>query len=520
MYSYNLGLRFNEIVEAFPDHIALIFPRQGFASYRELNVLANRIAHYMMQRGVKTGDVICISGEKNLHTFAAMIAALKIGAIYCVLDHESPAERLHKIVSTCNPRMIIAGEALLQELNTFDLGTRVFSIPVDSREFEALLKMQHVENPEKTIEITAAQPAYIMYTSSTTGIPKGAVITHGSILNLIEWSKLAFGNGPGEILTNLNPLYFDNSVFDIYSAFFTGAALVPFTPDQIRNPELLLEILGQTRCTQWFSVPSTLVYLQSLQVLDQDSFKSLKRVIFGGEGYPLAQLKRLFDLYKSRIDFHNVYGPTECTCIASSYLICEDDFQDLNGFPALGSMIENFDFLILDEHNQPVPQDTMGELCLMGPNVGLGYYNDPALTRQNFIQNPINPNFSQILYKTGDLVKHASKDDKIYICGRLDNQIKHMGYRIELEEIEKALNQIDNISQAVVVHGQFRGLSKMIAAICTTSPVDDMKLRAELAKIIPRYMIPGTFYTMNDLPRTANGKVDRKKITAMYFDED
>ena len=517
MYNYNLGLKFGHIAATYADEAALVFPDSTAVSYKSLDALSNQIAHFMQRRGVTARNVVCLSGDKTSFTFAAMIAALKIGAVYCILDPGSPLERIHKILGTCTPRLVFAGQDIVQGLQTFDLDPTLSLIPTDTGALTTSLEALPAAAMAITPEITASAPAYIMFTSGSTGTPKGAVITHRGVLNLIAWSEKAFGNGPGEILTNVNPLYFDNSVFDFYSALFTGASLVPFSKAEVTNPGLLLDLLDKTSCTQWFSVPSMLIYLQTMRALTPNRFSTIKRVIFGGEGYPKATLQKLYAMYGDRINFHNVYGPTECTCICSTYLISDADFEDLNGFPPLGNMIENFDYLIVDTDGKEVGPDVFGELCLLGPNVGLGYYNENVLTSRSFVQNPRHNHHPELMYKTGDLVKYASADNKVYIRGRVDNQIKHMGYRIELEEVETALNQIDYVAQAAVVHGESRGLSKMVAAVITTTSIDAKQLRADLGQIIPGYMIPNVFHTLDSLPKNANGKVDRKKITEMYF---
>jgi D-alanine--poly(phosphoribitol) ligase subunit 1 len=254
-----------------------------------------------------------------------------------------------------------------------------------------------------------------------------------------------------------------------------------------------------------------------MKVLNERNMKKVKRYIFGGEGYPKSKLKELYDLYSSRAEFHNVYGPTECTCICSSYRITDSDFQDLQGFPPLGSMIKNFSYLILNEDNSPVKMNEYGELCLLGPNVGMGYYNDAERTRLNFVQNPMNRFYDEIMYKTGDLVKYDSSDNKIYIKGRKDNQVKHMGYRIELEEIETALCCLEDVSQAAVVHGESRGLSRIVAILSSSNDIDVSKIRKDLKSILPDYMIPASFHVVHELPKNANGKVDRLKLATDYL---
>jgi len=245
----------------------------------------------------------------------------------------------------------------------------------------------------------------------------------------------------------------------------------------------------------------------------------IKRFIFGGEGYPKAKLKKLFDTYGDQAEIHNVYGPTECTCICSSYQLSSTDFEDLKCLPPLGKMSDNFAYLILDENNKKVNDDEIGELCLLGPNVGKGYYNDQERTDSSFIQNPYNKNYSELLYKTGDLVRFNPEDEKIYIHGRKDNQIKHMGYRIELEEVEAALSCISYVSQSAVLQSRPRGLSQLLAVVSINNDVQEQQLREDLKKIIPDYMIPSVFYFEEYLPKNQNGKIDRIKLYKKYAGE-
>jgi D-alanine--poly(phosphoribitol) ligase subunit 1 len=513
-YEYNLGLRFQRIAEQYKDRTALWLNENDRTTYEELNRVSNRIARYMIGRGITARDVVCISGTKGLYSFACMIACLEIGAAYSVIDPDSPAERLRKILLTCKPIALFAEHDLITKIKqTIENHSIVF---INTEELMTTFNSYEDMNVSVTCQITGSHPAYIMFTSGSTGIPKGAVMTHANVLNLIEWSKETYSISPDDILTNVNPLYFDNSVFDFYSALFNAACLVPFSKEEVRDPKIFLEKVDSARCTLWFSVPSLLIFLQTMRALNQDNMKYIKRFIFGGEGYPKAKLKLLYDLYNHRAELFNVYGPTECTCICSSYKITSNDFRDLQGFPPLGEIISNFSYLILDENNQKVPDNMIGELCLLGPNVGRGYYNDPTRTMSSFVQNPYNSQFTETMYKTGDLVRYNPEDGKLYITGRKDNQIKHMGYRIELEEIETALNTLDYVSQAIALHGNSYGLSRLIAVISLKANVDESVIRKDVQEIIPDYMIPTVYHFIDELPKNPNGKVDRKKLAETY----
>lgn len=517
MYHYNLALRFQEIVAEHASRTALWFSSAERYSYAELNKLANRLARLLLQQGITAGDVVAISGKKTVQTYAFILASLKIGALYTVFDPDSPAERLQKIFATCQPKLAAGQAELLQSLAQLLREQAISSLDLSGEQNPAHLAELDADNLPDTKLITGSTPAYIMYTSGSTGFPKGAVMTHAGVLNLLQWGQDAYNITPEDVQTNLNPLYFDNSVFDFYSSLFNGACLVPFSKTETRNPKFLVDKIDAAGCTLWFSVPSLLIFLQTMKATDGKYLRSIRRFVFGGEGYPKAKLKALYETYADTAEFHNVSGPTECTCICSTYQISATDFEDLQGFPPLGSIAKNFSYLILDDDGKKVCAGELGELCLLGPNVGRGYYNDPLRTAPGFVQNPYNDKMQEIMYKTGDLVRLDPADGKLYILGRKDNQIKHMGYRIELEEIETALHRVKGISEAVALHSLQNATSRIIAVIASKQEVDENRLRLELKKNIPDYMIPSVFYRVDVLPKNANGKVDRKRLKEEYL---
>ena len=521
MYKYNLGIAFQDIVDRNLNEPALKLSPSYSITYGEVNSKSNQLSRYLTESGVEQKDVVCISGLKQIETFTCILACLKIGAVYSILDNNSPVDRLKRIISTCQPKALFVEESLCKSLSEIISQLNLMVISNDAEELEVKLRSFDTSNLAVTKKITASNPAYIMFTSGSTGFPKGALMSHGNVLNMISWSISTFGFAPGETLTNVNPLYFDNSVFDLYSALFSGACLVPFTKEDVGSSQQLLEKINELRCTSWFSVPSLLIYLDIMKMFTPENMKHIRRFIFGGEGYPKAKLKNLFDMYSERADIFNVYGPTECTCICSNYKVTSSDFEDLGGLPPLGDMIENFSYIILTEENTEARPGEIGELCLLGPNVGKGYYNDKKRTRDSFVQNPLNDKWDEIMYRTGDLVKYSTEDDKVHFIGRKDNQIKHMGYRIELDEIELALNRLSSVSQAAVIHGKINGISQIVAVI---SPDEECKpdekiIRSDLKEIIPGYMIPTKIYFQDILPKNPNGKVDRRTLKEVYFSE-
>jgi D-alanine--poly(phosphoribitol) ligase subunit 1 len=510
VYEYNLGIRFQATADRSANRTAIWFADGETVTYGALNRRANQAARGLLDAGVSSGDLVCISGEKSVDTFATMLACLKLGAAYSVLDPDSPSERLRKIVSTCEPTLLLGSADFLEMFAGTGLNVAVAGMGGATAGYDG-------SNLIHTSAVTGSHAAYVMFTSGSTGFPKGAVITHANVLNLIEWGKATFAIDADDRLTNVNPLYFDNSVFDFYAALFNGACLVPFSKDAVRDPRLLVDRVAAAGCTLWFSVPSLLMFLQAMRATDGCNLSSIRRFVFGGEGYPKAKLKQLYDAYGGASELFNVYGPTECTCICSSYRITDADFADLRGLPPLGELAENFGYLILDEDGRAVPAGETGELCLLGPNVGKGYYNDPDRTAASFVRNPYNGAFDEIMYMTGDLVRLHPDDGKLYIQGRRDNQIKHMGYRIELEEIEAALHCLDYVAEAVAIHGTVGGSSRLAAVIKPRDDFEEARIREDLRGIIPVYMIPSDFHREDTIPRSANGKLDRAGLASRYF---
>lgn len=503
-YNYNLGLKFYDIVDKNPDKIVIKYPDNKSYSYLELNQISDSYANYFItNHNIKKGDVVCICNDKSINAFAAMIACLKVGVIYTNIDFNSPVSRLEKILKRCNPKLILI------DINIeFSFSNQRFNyinledIPSTS---DNTLNIK-----EFSKSVTGSNPAYIMFTSGSTGFPKGAVITHQNLLNFINWGKDEYSVSNDDIFTNVNPIYFDNSVFDFYVSIFNNACLVPFNNEQVKNTFELVKSVDECGCTSWFSVPSLLIYLLTTKAITNESFKYLKRIIFGGEGFPKPKLKILFNYFGKRINLYNVYGPTECTCICSSYLISEKDFQNLDELAPLGKLSPNFDYIILNSENN------IGELCLTGPNVGSGYYNDKERTNSSFMQSPDNKNYNEIIYKTGDLVE-IKNDGYLYFRGRADNQIKHMGYRIELEEIEFAINTISQVKEVCVIYKRINDLGGEIRAIvAVNSNISDKEILNNIKSKLPDYMIPKKIIVVDSLPKNQNGKIDRVIIKEKY----
>jgi len=249
MYSYNLGISFQNIAEKYPDNSAIKFETDQQVTYAALNSQANRVARHFLESGVAQKDVVGITGHKTFNTFAGMLACLKIGAIYTILDPNSPVKRLEKIVVTCPPKLLFCHHRFDRSFQTVARRWGLSAVNYEQASLDEIVQNQPATNLLETENVTGANPAYIMFTSGSTGFPKGVVISHSNVLNFIRWSVNTYKISADDILTNVNPLYFDNSVFDFYSSLFSGAALAPFPKEIVTNPKRLLEMIDALTCT-------------------------------------------------------------------------------------------------------------------------------------------------------------------------------------------------------------------------------------------------------------------------------
>lgn len=511
LYHYNLAHLLDEVLVEHAARPALRYV-EGDYTFRELGGWIDSLASLLLSRGLRRGDVIAIGHDKHPLSYALMLAAIRLGVAYVNIDVASPIARTSRILQVSVPSLLfyddLTYEAGMTELAVAQ-GCELLLLDPSSLPTAAEVDREHQRQYSRSVD--GSTIAYIMFTSGSTGVPKGVAVTHQNVLHLIAWGHERFTITERDNFANLSPMYFDNSVFDFYVGLFCGASLSPIHRGLLTKPYELVPYVSARACTIWFSVPSALMYLMAMKAIAPSTLTHLRTIVFGGEGYPKVELTKLYERFSGQATLVNVYGPTECTCICSAHTLNMDDFQDVDGLPTLGQLNPNFDHRILDEDDRDAEE---GELCLIGPNVAAGYFNDLERTAAAFHTITDSKRFMKRMYRTGDLVREAG--GMLHFIGRKDNQIKHMGYRIELEEIEHALVKLPQVDQAAVVyHRVSSAYGKVVGFVASKNDLDSREILGHLSNFLPDYMIPNKIIVIPELPKNSNGKVDRQKLKAL-----
>lgn len=510
----NLWDAFAAQVDAAPTAPALIFSG-SVTQFGDLRALAELFADGLSARGIGKGDVVALHLPKRRSTYALLLACLRIGAPYVFIDPRNPPKRTARMLARTEPRIAFTGTELACAARAV--------VRIDDNEetgwIEAAATMGDADVRGARGRVVGTDPAYIMFTSGSTGEPKGAVIPHQGVLSLVKWARGLIPNARRERFTAINPLHFDNSVFDTYCGLFNGAALVPVETGELTNPVGWLKIIRSGEAGIMFAVPTLFLILDDLGLLNLDSLPSVNTFVFGGEGFPIGRLRKFHGHFAGKARLVNVYGPTETSCICSSVPITPEILSGPDdAFPPLGRMHEGFTHAILDGELRPVSSGEAGELWIGGPCVGLGYYNNPAETASRFRQDPRQDRFRAVYYRSGDLVREDSTG-QLWFRGRTDNQIKIRGYRIELEEIDHAVQAIPGVRRALSVVVAGADGEELGVAFVADHPIAAEEIRFRCGEKLPAYMRPGQVLQVDALPLNANGKADRRAARALFLDE-
>ncbi len=507
-----------------PDSPAVVLEDEKL-SYGELEKLACQIARALKLQGCCRGDRVCLLVSKSPVAVAAVLGIYKADCVCVPLDPASPPARLWKILSLCRTRWLLCADGfarILRELLRHPDPKPPLTIgwldpeppghdgPKTSFSLADLCTLPTAPVAHRNLSHDAA---HIFFTSGPSGVPKGVVITHANVLHLIGWATRYFGMSSSDHMSGDSPLYFDSSMLDLFGTFAVGAELHLVPPHVKLIPHHLAGWVRRSRLTQWLSAPSVLDYMATFDAVRPGDFPTLRRLMWCGEAPPTPSLIYWMERLP-HVSFTNLYGPTETT-IASSYYTVPHCPRDPAALLPIGTVCDGGELLVLDRNLQQVPRGEIGELYIRGPGLSPGYWLDPAATRHAFLPNPHSRDPKDRIYRTGDLAR-VGDDGLLHLVGRSDSQIERRGYRVELREIEAALHALGSLRECAVVPIRSRG-SERIRIGCgyvarTDRDVTPATLRRELRKTLPSYMIPGDWLTLQELPRRADGRIDRRKL--------
>jgi len=486
-----------------PECTALICGEHSL-SYSQLDTLANRLAHHLRSLGVGPDVLVALSVERSLASIVGLLGILKAGGAYLPLDPDYPRQRLELILADAEIGVLLTQRSLREHLPTGRHATVELDDWAEPRA-EAAAAPSSGATPENL--------AYVIYTSGSTGKPKGVAMSHRPLVNLVSWQRQQSSASQGSRTLQLASLSFDVSVQEIFATLCTGATLV-LVPDAVRrDPRALLRLIAQRSVERIFLTFTALQQLAETALREHDPVVGLREIMTAGEQLritpPIAAWLRRLDGCR----LYNQYGPTETHVVMTSYPLLGNP-SEWPELPPIGRPIANTQVYILDSRLQPVAPGAIGEICIGGACLARGYLNQPELTAERFIADPFTDGPARRLYRSGDLGRYLP-DGNIEFVGRCDEQVKVRGFRIELGEVEAALNRHSGVARtAVAARCSDGGDARLVAYIVPSSdtPPSTAALRDFLLGQLPEHMLPSAFVTLDALPETPSGKVDRKAL--------
>jgi amino acid adenylation domain-containing protein len=504
----------------YPDRIALDEPGLGTINYRDLASLSDNLRDRLYHLGVRRGDRVGVYMRKSIDTVAAIFGILKTGAAYVPVDPSSPVSRIAYIFNNCSVKAVIlekrSEKNLAAEIGQGGELPKLFLLEGagGGLPLRQALEAAQEKDPAPAAETespTMDELAYILYTSGTTGRPKGVMLSHRNAISFVDWCSETFDPNEEDRFSSHAPFHFDLSILDLYVSIKHGATLVLIGEEVGRDPVRLAPLVSEKRISIWYSTPSILSLLVKLGKLGQYDYSALRTVLFAGEVFPVKHL-RLLKTLLPRPRYYNLYGPTEtnvCTFYEIPDQIPEDRTQP---FP-IGKTCSHLRTKVVDIQGQEVPVGEEGELCVSGPGVTQGYWSLPEQSTAAFLED----GFGNRWYKTGDVVVEGEDGDYVYL-GRRDRMVKKRGYRIELGEIEACLYRHPKVEEAAVValpDEETGTLIKTFLSCRDGKRPSLIELKRFCAENLPLYMVPDVICFLDTLPKTSTDKIDYQRLKEM-----
>ncbi len=499
-----------------PDSVAVV-DRNTRLTYAELDARSDQLAGRLIELGVSVGDRVGLYLPKSVEAVVGIYGAMKAGAAYVPIDPSTRESRAGYIASNCEVRHLISVKGKQSMWESFaDSGVEHLIAMDGDADGEYGGAVSHSrswvdEADPVVLPRTISQDlAYILYTSGSTGEPKGVMLTHQNCLSFVEWAVEEYGVTSDDRLSSHAPFHFDLSTFDLYAAVIAGAPvhLVPKSVSLL--PVEVKKFIETNEISVWYSVPSILTMLVEMGGLEKGDLPSLQTLLFAGEVFPTKYLSRLMKLLP-HVRFANLYGPTE-TNVCTAYTVPEPPPED-GPTISIGGPIGNVETFVVDGNDALVSRGAVGELLVRGPTVMAGYWGDASLSEKKLTPSPIERHLGDNVYRTGDLVEEL-EDGTYRFIGRRDNQIKSRGYRIELGDIEAALSAHPSVMEVVVVAVPDEMVSNRIFGFASVGDdLSESDLLRFCAEKVPKYMVPESIQLRPSLPKTSTGKIDRRALS-------
>lgn len=489
---------FKETVRKYGEKTA-VNDGKNSVTFNEMNDTALRLSHRI--NSVLNGEQhrpIMVYLPKNCDAVTAFIGVLYSGNFYTPTDVDFPFAKVNSITNILEPSLYVSDTRYSAKLIENGISQKMI-VNID--------ELQNEDKLDVTDAVIDTDIVYTLFTSGSTGVPKGVSVCSRSIIDYIEWAIGTFSVNSEDTIGNQAPFYFDNSTLDIYLMMFTGATLDIIPKKNFAFPVKLIDYVNKNNINMIFWVPSVFISVANADILSRVPCTSLNKILFAGEVMPNKHLN-YWRKYIPDAVYANLYGPTEIT-VDCTYYIVDRDFSDDEPLP-IGIPCQNSGVFILDENNNLVTvPDIIGELCVRGSSLAMGYWNNPDKTSEVFVQNPLNTHFPEIIYRTGDMVYYNSRKE-IMFSGRKDFQIKHLGHRIELGEIENAASGIELLQNVCAVYNT----EKRQIVLFYQGAAEEKEIFSRLTKLLPNYMLPSVIKKIAAFPYNDNGKIDRKRLIA------
>ena len=489
-----------EIVKKVPEKMAYSNGKEALC-FKEVYEQSRSIGMFLSNSGIYREPVV-IFMNKHPKTVAAFYGVIFAGDYYVPIDVEMPESRINLILENVKAKVMICDAEMAEFAKKINFdGKIVLYDEICHTQTEDAVLQRIYENSLDT------DPIYIVFTSGSTGIPKGVTACHRSVIDYIEHLSEALGFDENTVFGNQAPLYMDACLRELLSTIKFGASAYLIPKELFMLPVKLVEFLNEYRINTVCWVVSALTMISALGTFETVVPEHLRLIAFVSEAFPVKQFRKWKEVLPNA-KYINLYGPTEGTGVCCYYIV-DREFEPGDVIP-IGKPFKNTEILLLNDQNERAKPGESGEICIRGASLTLGYYNNPEKTKEVFVQNPLNPFYPELIYRTGDIGRYNDRGELEFISRR-DYQIKHMGHRIELGEIETNVNMMDGIKAAGCVYDKAK--SKIV--LYYVGEIDEKTLTVGLKEKLPRYMLPSRIIRLEKMPYTANGKTDRMALMKM-----